>query len=121
MATKTGFTILHRDEFEQAGKWSLARRSLGIASFGMNVVDLQPGEQIPEHDELERDHEEVFVVLSGSPTMVIEGDGHRASTGTFVRVDPELRRTVVNRSDQPASILVVSAPRSSGYEPMDWA
>ena len=118
---ESGFTILHRDDFERTGKWSLARRSLGVSSFGMNVVDLQPGEKIPEHDELGRDQEEVFVVLSGSPTIVIDGREHQTRTGTFVRVDPHLRRTAVNHAAEPASLLIVSAPRGSGYEPLDWA
>jgi hypothetical protein len=41
--------------------------------------------------------------------------------GTFARLDPPLRRTVVNNGEEPASVLIVSAPRSSGYEPMEWA
>jgi quercetin dioxygenase-like cupin family protein len=121
MAMTTGYTLMHRDEFECAGKWALARRSLGLRSFGMNVVDLQPGERIPEHDETERDHEEVFVVLSGSPTMVVDGEELPAPAGTFLRLDPEPRRTIVNNGDEPASILLTSAPMSSGYEPPDWA
>ena len=43
----------------------------------MGLVDIPPGESIPEHDETGRDQEEVFVVLSGSPTMVIDGHDHR--------------------------------------------
>jgi uncharacterized cupin superfamily protein len=123
LAVKTGdrFTILHSDDLERAGEWRLARRSLGLGSFGMNVVDLQPGERIPEHHERERDQEEVFVVLSGDATMVIDGEEHHAPAGTFVRLDPEPMRTVVNRGTEPASILIASAPRSSGYEPLDWA
>jgi uncharacterized cupin superfamily protein len=121
MATTTGYTLMHRDEFERSGKWSLARRSLGLQSFGMNVVDLQPGERIPEHDETGRDQEEVFIVLSGAPSFVVDGDELPASAGTFIRLDPHPRRTIINNSDQPASILLTSAPRSSGYEPMDWA
>lgn len=116
------FTIRHKDDFEKAGpKWCLARKSLHLEAFGMNVVDIPPGEGIPEHDERARDQEEVFVVLSGSPTMVIEGTEYPAPAGTFVRLDPEPARTIVNRSDELASVLIVSAPRSSGYEPMDWA
>jgi mannose-6-phosphate isomerase-like protein (cupin superfamily) len=65
-----GFDIVHSNDFERAGKWRLARRSLGLRSFGMNVVD-----RIPEHHERERDHEEVFIVLSGTATMVIDGRG----------------------------------------------
>lgn len=49
------FTILHQDDFERSGRWLLARRSLGLKAFGMNVVEIEPGGGIPEHDEIERD------------------------------------------------------------------
>jgi quercetin dioxygenase-like cupin family protein len=116
-----GLTVLRKEEFERTGNWLLARRSLGISSFGMNVVEIPAGERIPEHDETGRDHEEVFVVLSGAPTLVVEGREIPAPTGTFARLDPPLRRTVVNGGDESASVLIVSAPRSSGYVPLDWA
>jgi uncharacterized cupin superfamily protein len=115
------FTILHRDECERTGAWTLARRSLGVRAFGMNVVEIEPGDQIPEHDETERNQEEVFIVLSGTPTLVIDGEDHPAVAGTFARLDPEPKRTLVNRGDEPATVLIVSAPRTSGFEPMDWA
>src|SRR5215213_3497959 len=121
MATTTGFSMAHRDELERTGKWSLVRRSLGLTAFGMNLVDIPPGEDIPEHDETARDQEEVFLVLSGSPSVVIDGKAHPAPAGTFVRLDPGLRRTVRNDGAEPASVLIVSAPRSSGYVPMEWA
>jgi uncharacterized cupin superfamily protein len=115
------FTILHRDQFERTGDWLLARRSLGLEAFGLNLVDIQPGESIPEHDEQERDQEEVFIVLRGSPTIVIEGEHHLVPAGTFVRLEPQLRRTIVNQGAGVASVLIASAPRSSGYKPMGWA
>ena len=69
-----GFTIVHMDDFERPfPKWALARKSLGLQCFGMNVVELPPGETIPEHTEVESDQEEVFIVLSGDATMVIDG------------------------------------------------
>jgi len=65
------FTIVHMDDFERPfPKWALARRSLGLQSFGMNVVELPPGETIPEHDETGSDQEEVFIVLAGDAIMV---------------------------------------------------
>ena len=95
----TGFTIVHMDDFERPfPKWALARKSLGLQSFGMNVVELPPGESIPEHTEVESDQEEVFIILSGEATMVIDGVDHPAPAGTFARLDPEPRRTVANRS-----------------------
>jgi uncharacterized cupin superfamily protein len=115
------FTILHADELERSGNWLLARRSLGLAAFGMNVVDIPPGEQIPEHDETRRDQEEVFIVLSGAPAIVIDGQAHDLTAGSLARLDPRPSRTVVNKGSEPARVLIVSAPRRSGYEPMGWA
>jgi uncharacterized cupin superfamily protein len=114
------FTIVHRDELERNGKWSLLRRSLGLSSFGMGLVEIPPGDSIPEHDETDRDQEEVFIVLSGTPTMVIDGEDHPAPAGTFVRLNPEPKRTMRNDGAEPASVLIVSAPRASGYEPLGW-
>ncbi len=116
-----GYSAGHLDEFERNGGWSLVRRSLGVSSFGINAVDIPPGERIPEHDETERDHEEVFVVLSGTATVVIDGAEHPAPAGTFARLDPEPMRTVMNTGSDPVTLLIVSAPRSSGYEPLGWA
>lgn len=116
-----GFTIRHLDDFETNGRWSLVRRGLGVESFGLNVVELEPGYSIPEHDETGRDQEEVFVVLEGDCVMCVAGEDHPMPKGTFVRVAPEPTRTVRNDSDAPARVLIVSAPTTSGYEPMDWA
>ena len=116
-----GFDIVHRDDFERTGRWALARKSLSVQSFGMNIVDIEQGYAIPEHDETGRDQEEVFVVLSGAPVVVVDGEEYPAPAGTFVRVDPEPKRTVQNDGEETASVLIISAPRTSGYEPMEWA
>lgn len=116
-----GYTIAHRDELEQTGNWTLVRRSLGCRAFGVNLVEIGPGESIPEHDETGRDQEEMFFVLSGSAVLVIDGDDHPARSGTFARLDPRHRRTVRNDGSEPCSVLIVSAPTTSGFEPMEWA
>lgn len=117
-----GFTIRHDDELERDyGKWVLVRRSLGVSSFGVNAVELPPGESIPEHDELERDHEELFLVLEGNATIVVDGVDHPLRKGSFARLDPQPKRTVRNDGDAVARVLIVSAPVTSGYEPLDWA
>lgn len=119
--TAEPLTILTVDDMERTGGWALARRSLGVASFGLNVVDIAPGETIPEHDETGRDQEEVFFTLAGLPTLVVDGTDHPLPEGTFARLDPEPRRTVRNDGARDARLLIVSAPRTSGYEPMGWA
>jgi uncharacterized cupin superfamily protein len=118
---REGYTIADRDDLEQTGNWTLVRRSLGCRSFGINLVEIAPGESIREHDETGRDQEELFFVISGSPVLVIDGQGHSARPGTFARLDPARRRTVRNDGAEPSSVLIVSAPTTSGFEPMGWA
>ena len=120
-----GYTILHHDDFELmegSGEctWGLARKSLGVSAMGMNLVEIGPGGQIPEHDETGREQEEVFIIWSGDATAVVDGNDIEAPAGTFVRVSPETRRTIRNDGDQPLRMLIVSAPVASGYEPMGW-
>ena len=118
---RTGYVIAHRGELERTGNWTLVRRSLDCRAFGVNLVEIPPGEAIPEHDETARDQEEMFFVLAGAPVVVIDGTDHPAEAGTFARLDPVHRRTVRNDGSEPASVLIVSAPTTSGFEPMDWA
>lgn len=115
------FRLAHREDCETNGNWQLVRRTLELRAFGINIVEVPPGERIPEHDETGRDQEEVFYVLSGNPTLVIDGKEYPARAGTFARLDPAHSRTVSNGDREPASVLIASAPRSSGYEPMGWA
>jgi uncharacterized cupin superfamily protein len=119
--TVMSFRLAHRDDCERTGNWQLIRRTLALRAFGINIVEISPGERIPEHDETNREQEEVFFVLSGRPTLVIDGENHPARAGTFARLDPVHSRTISNGGEQPANVLIVSAPRSSGYEPMEWA
>jgi mannose-6-phosphate isomerase-like protein (cupin superfamily) len=116
-----GFTIKHLSELETNGRWSLVRRGLDVQSFGMNLVEIEQGYSIPEHHELDRDQEEVFIVLEGNAVMVIDGEDHPAPAGTFVRVAPALTRTVRNDAEAPVRLLIVSAPTTSGYTDMGWA
>jgi uncharacterized cupin superfamily protein len=116
-----GYAIAHSDELERTGSWRLVRRSLGLHSFGVNLVEVAPGDTLPEHDEVDRDQEELFYVISGNPSLLIDGAEHALPAGTFARLDPPHRRTVRNTGDEPALVLIASAPSTSGYEPMEWA
>jgi quercetin dioxygenase-like cupin family protein len=117
----SGFTIAAPHEMEKAGNWMLARRALDLKAFGLNLVDIPPGERIPEHDETGRDQEEVFLALKGDATIVIEGEEHHLPEGSFARLDTQLKRTVTNDSEETIRVLICSAPTTSGYAPMGWA
>jgi quercetin dioxygenase-like cupin family protein len=116
-----GYSVKHMDDFEKNGRWSLVRRGLDVASFGLNVVEIEQGYSIPEHNEVDRDQEEVFIVMDGDAVIVIEGEEHSAPKGTFCRISPPLLRTVRNDNEAPVQLLIVSAPTTSGYTDMGWA
>jgi uncharacterized cupin superfamily protein len=121
-----GHTIKNIDEFEVmegsgGATWRLARKSLDADAFGFNVVDLDPGGELPEHDESESGQEEVFIVLEGEATIVADGEEHPAPAGTFCRYGSEVKRTIRNKSDAPIRMLLIGVPGDSGYTPMSWA
>ena len=116
-----GYTLTALDDTERSGGWHLVRRELGLQAFGMNVVRIPPRASIPEHDETGRDQEEVFLTLSGAPTIVLDGERLPLRQWSFARVDPEVVRKVTNDGADEAVVLIASAPRTSGYEPMGWA
>jgi uncharacterized cupin superfamily protein len=121
-----GYTIKRIDEFEEmegsgGATWRLARKAVGAENFGFNVVDLEPGGEIPEHNESESRQEEVYIVLEGEGTMVTDDDEHPAPAGTFCRYSPETKRTVRNKSDAPIRVLLIGVPENPDYEPIPWA
>ena len=120
-----GFTIKHRDEFESmegSGEctWHLARKALGTSAFGFNLVEIEPGGQIPEHDESGSGQVELYVVLEGEAVLRIEGDEHPAPAGTFASIEPPASRTILNRSDAKVTALLIGVEPDGGYEPMSW-
>lgn len=64
------------------------RKALGARAFGVNFFDLPPGSEGHEHDETERDHEEVYVYVRGSGTLRLDGEELKVREGLAVRVDP---------------------------------
>jgi mannose-6-phosphate isomerase-like protein (cupin superfamily) len=81
------------------------RRQLGVSSFGMNQITLQPGQRgrIHRHER----QEEVYLVLEGTLTVALEGDESDLQQGELIRVAPEVRRQLVNRGPGRVVLLAV--------------
>src|ERR1700759_4710711 len=105
-------SIKHRDEFKRmAGSggctWTLARKALGTSAFGYNLVEIEPGGALPEHDESGSGQVEVYFVLDGEATVSINGVAQAAPAGTFASIEPGSARTLMNRSDAPVTALLI--------------
>ena len=121
-----GYTIKHRDEFETMegsgeSTWMLARKALGTAAFGFNLVEIGPGGEIPEHDENESGQVELYAILEGEAVMRLDGEEHAAPAGTFASIEPPAKRTILNRSEAPVTALLIGVDPSGGYRPASWA
>jgi len=70
------------------------RRQLGVSSFGMNQIVLEPGQRGRIHRH--RNQEEVYLVLEGRLTLMIESEETELGEGELIRVAPQIRRQLVN-------------------------
>jgi uncharacterized cupin superfamily protein len=119
-------SIKHRDEFERmAGSggctWMLARKALGTSAFGFNLVEIEPGGSLPEHDEAGSGQVELYIVLEGDATIAVDGQELPAPAGTYASLDPGSSRTLLNHSDEPVTALLVGVLPNDGYQPPPWA
>jgi uncharacterized cupin superfamily protein len=88
-----------------AERFQLLRRELGVTTFGLNAIVLQPGQRGRIH--LHERQEEVFVVLQGTLTLATPTGEHDLTQWQAVRVAPEVRRQLVNRGPEPVVMLAI--------------
>ena len=101
-------------------RFQLLRRQLGVRSFGINLIVLQPRERGRIHRHLEQ--EEVYVVLEGELTLALgAGDERVLGTGAVVRVGPAVRRQLVNAGSSPLLLLALGgAGEHEGRDGRAW-
>jgi uncharacterized cupin superfamily protein len=81
------------------------REPLGVKSFGINVITLQPGQRGRIHRHASQ--EEVYLVLEGVLSLAVEGSERDLAKGEIVRVAPEVRRQLVNRGPGRCILLAL--------------
>jgi uncharacterized cupin superfamily protein len=92
METGTAFTKLDYDTGE---RFVRLRQQLGVSTFGLNQIVLEAGQRGRIHRH--KRQEEVYLVLEGTLSLLIEGDEHTLGPGDVARVAPEVRRQLLNR------------------------
>ncbi|WP_022928081.1 cupin domain-containing protein [Patulibacter americanus] len=91
------------------------RKPLGVTSFGINQMLLEPGQRMRIH--LHEQQEEVYLVLAGRLTIVVEGEDREFGPDELVRIPPHVRRQLVNRGPERVSLLALGG--SGDHEPRD--
>ena len=92
-------------DYEQDERFQTLRRELGVSSFGINLLLLEPRERLRIHSH-ER-QEEVYVVLSGELTLVVERVEHVLAPRQAARVPRGVRRQLVNAGTERLVLLAL--------------
>ncbi|MCB8971536.1 MAG: cupin domain-containing protein [Solirubrobacterales bacterium] len=86
-------------------RFVLLRRQLGVTSFGINEIVLEPGQRGRIH--LHHEQEEVFLVLEGVLTIGVDGVEETLEKSELIRVGPGVRRQLVNRGPERLILLAL--------------
>ena len=106
-----------RDGGQAGGGFKLARASLGVESFGMQIMDFPPSfSRHPAHDHSGDGQEEVYVVLRGSGEVEIEGERVPIDPETVVRVVAGTSRRLVP-GPEGMRVLALGGTPGRAYEP----
>jgi quercetin dioxygenase-like cupin family protein len=98
-------------------RFARLRAPLGVSSFGINVLTFEPGQRNRIHRH--KHQEEVYVVLEGTLTLMVEGEPLEYTIGDVVRVAPDVRRQLVNRGPGGLRLLALGAIVGQEHEPRD--
>ena len=114
------YTVKEIDDLEAVnGVFRRARDELGISSFGINCLDLPPDwDGYPAHAEPEQ--EEVYLPLSGSGEVEIEGERVAIDPSTMLRVGVGTMRKIWPGPDG-MRVLALGGIPGRAYEPPDQA
>lgn len=99
-------------DFDAGERFVRLRNTLGVESFGLNLLLLEPGQggRIHRHER----QEEVYVVLEGTLTLEYDGERHELGYGDVARVAPDVKRQLSNRTDERVALLAVGGAEPHG-------
>jgi quercetin dioxygenase-like cupin family protein len=92
------------------------RKLLGVSGFGINQLTLQPGQRMRIHRHAGQ--EEVYLVIEGRLTILVEGVVHTLDAGELMRIAPETRRQLVNTHRERVTLVAIGSARE-GHESRD--
>jgi len=112
-------------EWAPETEWKPVRRFFSIGSFGTNLFRApKAGAILTENHSEDPDsgtrHEELYLVVSGSASFVVDGEKFQAPSGSLVYVpDPcSVRGAVAN---EPGTVLLaIGGERGAAFSPSEW-
>lgn len=121
------FAVARLEDIEQVddgrSPFHMVRHHFGITTFGVNAMFARAaGDQvINEHSESQPgSSEELYVVQSGEATFELDGETRDAPAGTFVYVQPGVKRSAVAREAGTVVLVIGAGPEGEPYQVKGW-
>jgi uncharacterized cupin superfamily protein len=101
--------------------WIPVRHFFGIDAFGVNAYRAKAGATaVPEHDETESGHVELFYVATGSARFTIGGEEVDAPAGTFVYIEDAAATRAAQATADDTVVVAMGSSRGKPYEVLGW-
>jgi tetratricopeptide (TPR) repeat protein len=102
-------------------RWTPVRKHLGITAFGVNAYTATEVGQdvVEEHTEERLGHEEMYVVVAGRATFVLDGEETEVPAGSAVYLrDPKVKRYA--RAEEPGTTVLAVGGKPGQHEVSAW-
>jgi len=102
-------------------RWTPVRRHFGITAYGINAYTAGEAGQdvVEEHTEERLGHEELYMVVAGSATFVLDGEEVAVPAGSAVFLrDPTVKRYA--RADEPGTTVLAIGGKPGQHELSAW-
>ena len=102
-------------------RWTPLRKHLGITAFGINAYTATEVGQdvVEEHTEERLGHEEIYLVVSGSATFVLDGEEVEVPAGSVVFLrDPKVKRYA--RAEEAGTTVLAVGGKPGSHEISGW-
>ncbi len=102
-------------------RWTPLRRHFGITAFGTNAYTATEVGQdvVEEHTEERLGHEEMYVVVAGSATFVLDGEEIDVPAGSAVFLrDPKIKRYA--RAEEPGTTVLAVGGKPGQHAISAW-
>jgi len=84
------------DSYQGEGRFKYAAKSLGVTSWGMNILHLPPHwDKYPDHDHAKDGQEEVYMVIEVRAKLRAGSETFDLERGIIARVGPTQKRQIV--------------------------
>jgi hypothetical protein len=121
-----GWEVARLDELETLPgpgtlRWTPLRRRFGLTAFGINAyTSSEAGQDVVEpHTERSLGHEEVYAVVAGRASFVLDGEAVEVPAGGLVVIrDPGVHRAAT--ALEPGTTVLAVGGRPGVHEPSAW-